>query len=54
MLEKNQASADTQLAMGCLVGRLEQKQRDLKRLLVDDVRSFVSPANRARLGELVR
>ena len=54
MLEKNQAGADTQLAMGCLVGRLEQRQRDLKRLLVDDVRSFVSPAIRARLGELVR
>ena len=54
MLEGNSVAADTLLAMGCLVGRLERRQRKLKRRVVDSVGSFVNEASCARLRELVR
>lgn len=47
-------NADTVLAMGCLIGRLEQRQADLKRRLVESVRSFVGKRNRAGFRELLR
>jgi CHAD domain-containing protein len=54
MLEDHSVGADTLLAMGCLVGRLERRQRKLKRRLVGSVREFVNDANRARLRKLAR
>ena len=47
-------STNTVLAMGGLIGRLEQRQADLKRRLLEAVRSFVGKPNRAAFRELLR
>jgi CHAD domain-containing protein len=54
MHEQGAGSADTVLAMGCLIGRLEQRQTDLKRRLVGSVQTFVGVQNRAAFRELLR
>jgi CHAD domain-containing protein len=54
MHERGVGSSDTVLAMGCLIGRLEQRQVDLMRRLVASVRSFVGKQNRAGFRELLR
>jgi CHAD domain-containing protein len=54
MHEQGVGNADAVLAMGCLIGRLEQRQTDLKRRLVESVRSFVGKQNRTGFRELLR
>jgi len=44
--------AGTLLAMGCLVGRLAERQSALNRILIDAVRSFIGERNRKRFQEL--
>jgi CHAD domain-containing protein len=53
MLAGGQATADTLLAMGCLSGRLQQRQVALRKQLVESVRSFVGEPGRAGLRELL-
>jgi CHAD domain-containing protein len=52
MLEAGTPEAGTLLAMGCLVGRLAQRQSALNRVLVDAVRSFIGDRNRASFRKL--
>jgi CHAD domain-containing protein len=54
MLERDAASAETLLTMGCLIGRLEQRQAAIKRRLVAGVRSFVGDRTRAAVRELLQ
>jgi len=52
MLAGGRVSVDTLLALGCLVGGLERRQVELRRLLDDSVRAFVGDENSAGLLEL--
>jgi CHAD domain-containing protein len=52
MLEAGTPEAGTLLAMGCLVGRLAQRQSALNRVLVDAVRSFIGDRNRTSFRKL--
>ena len=47
-------SAQTVLAMGCLVGKLADKQGALKRSALDGVGAFVDDKTAAELRELLR
>ena len=54
LLEAGKAPAETLLAMGCLVGRLAERQEKLKRRLLRRVAAFVKQRNRSLLDELIR
>jgi CHAD domain-containing protein len=54
LLEAGKAPAETLLAMGCLVGRLAERQEKLKRRLLRRVDAFVKQRNRSLLDELIR
>jgi CHAD domain-containing protein len=52
MIATQTPKAGTLLAMGCLVGRLAERQSALHRILIDAVRSFIHDRNGRRFQEL--